>query len=231
MFERNHYKYPSSPEAIAALIDLEMRNVPVSNALNLRAVRRKYSQELREAEAGFVLDVARCLIQQYQRRWVAYELISCHEKAFALMGRELLEELGQGIDSWYTVDSFARTLAGPVWLEGQVSDSVIYEWACSVDLWWRRAALVSTVALNVRSHGGKGDASRTLAVCRLLVDDHEDMVVKAMSWALRELVIHDPTAVKDFINEHEKRLSPRIKREVNNKLRSGLKYPKQHKDQ
>ena len=32
---------------------------------------------------------------------------------------------------------------------------------------------------------------RTLAVSRRLVDDHDDMVVKAMSWALREIAVHN----------------------------------------
>jgi 3-methyladenine DNA glycosylase AlkD len=85
---------------------------------------------------------------------------------------------------------------------------------------------VSTVALNVRSRGGKGDVARTLLVCRLLVDDHEDMVEKALSWALRELVVHDAEAVRDFIAQYEARLGSRVKREVGNKLSSGLKSPR-----
>jgi hypothetical protein len=91
--------------------------------------------------------------------------------------------------------------------------------------WWRRAALVSTVALNLRSQGGRGDVHRTLAICRLLAYDHEDMVAKAMSWALRELVVHDSEAVADFLAQHKAELAPRIKREVSNKLTTGLKNP------
>jgi 3-methyladenine DNA glycosylase AlkD len=83
---------------------------------------------------------------------------------------------------------------------------------------------VSTVAFNVRSHGGKGDAPRTLSICQLLVADHEDMVVKALSWALRELVYFDPKAVEGFLQEHESALAGRVKREVGSKLRTGLKY-------
>jgi 3-methyladenine DNA glycosylase AlkD len=131
-----------------------------------------------------------------------------------------------GINSWWSVDSFARTLAGPAWLNGQVSDRLIHQWAHSQDRWWRRAALVSTVALNVRSQGGMGDVPRTLAVCRLLVDDHDDMVAKAMSWALRELVVHDPGAVREFLSEYEDVLAARVKREVRNKLATGLKNPR-----
>jgi 3-methyladenine DNA glycosylase AlkD len=62
-------------------------------------------------------------------------------------------------------------------------------------------------------------------VCRLLVADHEDMVVKALSWALRELVVHDPQAVGAFLEEHEGVLAARVKREVRNKLMTGLKNP------
>lgn len=160
-------------------------------------------------------------------RWMAYELIRFHAAAFRSLTDAELEELSQGIHSWGSVDSFARTLAGPAWLRGQASDELIYQWARSEDRWRRRAALVSTVALNMRSQGGKGDVPRTLEICRLFVDDHDDMVVKALSWALRELVVHDPKAVRDFLARYEEVLAARVKREVNNKLASGLKNPKQ----
>jgi hypothetical protein len=80
--------------------------------------------------------------------------------------------------------------------------------------------------LHVRSHGGTGDVARTLAVCRLLAEDPDDMVVKALSWALRELVVHDPEAVRAFLDEHDDVLAARVKREVRNKLRTGLKNPR-----
>jgi hypothetical protein len=51
--------------------------------------------------------------------------------------------------------------------------------------------MVSTVALNRESIGGTGDVPRTLGVCQMLVGDADDMVVKAFSWALRELIRHD----------------------------------------
>ena len=63
-------------------------------------------------------------------------------------------------------------------------------------------------------------------MCRLLVDDSDDMVVKAMSWALRELVVHDPDAVNEFLDEHGDVLAARVRREVRNKLATGLKNPK-----
>jgi 3-methyladenine DNA glycosylase AlkD len=215
--------------ALAAAFDAEVRALPERNTPRVRAVRRRYSRQLKNAGAELVLEMARTLVHAYAYRGMAYELIEHHKGAFARVDEDELADLGRGINSWWSVDSFARTLSGPAWLCGQIADRVIHRWARSEDRWWRRAALVSTVALNVRSKGGHGDVERTLSVCSMLVDDHDDMVVKAMSWALRELVIHDPDAVRAFLEEHDGALAARVVREVRNKLTTGLKNPR--KDQ
>jgi len=212
---------------LAAEIDAEIRALPVRNTPSVRAVRRKYSRILKQTNAASMLELARTLFKDYGYRWFTYEFMQNHHAAFRLLGEAELEKFGKGIDSWWTVDAFARTLAGPAWLKGQISDDLIQRWARSQDHWWRRAALVSTVALNLRSQGGTGDVERTLGICRLLVDDHGDMVVKAMSWALRELVVHDANAVDQFLNEHAGVLAARVQREVRNKLTTGLKNPGQ----
>lgn len=191
----------------------------------MRAVRRDYTRRIAEHSGDFVLALARVVLASGRYRWIAYELIANHTAAFRSLDRQTVEELGEGINSWSTVDSFARTLSGPAWREGLVEIDVIRDWARSADRWWRRAALVSTVALNVRSRGGLGDVDRTLAICRMLVEDRDDMVIKALSWALRELVVHDPGAVRSFLRQYEDSLAARVKREVTNKLETGLKNP------
>jgi 3-methyladenine DNA glycosylase AlkD len=211
---------------VAAEIDAEIQLLPLQNTPNVRVIRRKYSRILKETSAGFMLELARALFKGHGYRWFTYELLQNHRAAFHLLGEAELEEFGQGIDSWWTVDAFARTLSGPAWLQGQIPDELIQHWARSKDRWWRRAALVSTVALNMRSQGGRGDVERTLEICRLLVTDHDDMVAKAMSWALRELVVHDAKAVNHFLNENERALATRVQREVRNKLTTGLKSPR-----
>jgi 3-methyladenine DNA glycosylase AlkD len=159
----------------------------------------------------------------------AYELVSHHRPALASLRIRVLERLGQGIDDWAAVDTFASYLAGPVWRQGQISDDRIMSWARSKDRWWRRAALVATVPLNNKTRGGNGDSQRTLAVCRSLVTDRDDMVVKALSWALRELTKRDRPAVEAFLGEYESSLAPRVLREVRNKLKTGLKNPRPQK--
>jgi 3-methyladenine DNA glycosylase AlkD len=217
---------PQDVRSVASEFDAEVRALARRNIPNVRKISRRYAQRLKDHPPDFVLAVVSILVRDYGYRGPAYEVLAGHRAAFRSVGATEIEALGQGIDSWMAVDEFARILSGPAWLRGQISDAVITRWAYSADLWWRRAALVSTVALNMRSHGGPGDVPRTLAICRLLVADHEDMVVKALSWALRELVPHDSQAVEAFLQEHDAELAARIKREVRNKLTTGLKNPR-----
>ena len=190
-----------------------------------RILRKEYSRALRERTPRFVIEMGLALLETHGKRWHACELVSAHPGALQELDIPTLERFGAGINSWDSVDIFARTLSGPAWLNGVISDEAVHRWARSDNLWWRRAALVSTVALNIKTDGGTGDSDRTLAVCDTLLDDREDMVVKAMSWALRALSVPRPTAVSDYVNTHKGRLAARVKREVGNKLRTGLKNP------
>jgi len=211
---------------IALAIDTEIRALPIKNTPNLRAIRRKYSRLLQQADPEFILELVREICDNYGYRWIAYEIIRYHQDGFKRIGEAELEEFGKEINSWGAVDAFAGLLSGPAWWNGQIPDELIHKWAHSNDRWWRRAALVSTVVLNRRSIGGSGDVPRTLEVCRFLATDKDDMVVKAMSWALRELIPYNADAVHEFLNKYENVLASRIKREVNNKLTTGLKNPK-----
>jgi 3-methyladenine DNA glycosylase AlkD len=157
-------------------------------------------------------------------RFIGDELIASRADALALLDLTALERLGSGISSWDQVDCFACYLSGPAWREGHVEDKAIVRWAKSKDRWWRRAALVSTVPLNVKARGGRGDARRTLRICHLLVEDREQMVAKALSWALRALVDPDPDAVRRFVDKNEGRLSALVRREVRRKLATGVKH-------
>lgn len=217
-------------DEIVSEIDSRLRALPDLKVENVRNVRKEFSRRLVNISPQIMKSIALRLLQLgrpgFEYRLVSYELVAYHKAALRSLGEKDLELLGQGMSGWGDVDTFACYLAGPAWREYQVSDDLIHHWARAEDRWWRRAAVVCTVALNNKARGGRGDTPRTLAVCRLLVRDRDDMVVKAMSWSLRELSRRDPEAVGAFLQEYKGVLAQRIVREVNTKLTTGLKNPR-----
>lgn len=189
--------------------------MPAQTVPAMRTLRRAWSRQIADAPPHVVLELAERLTPAGGwERIVAFELVANHPGAMRALTPRRLRVLGRGMQAWGEVDTFACYLAGPAWREGQVPDAVIQAWSRSEDRWWRRAALASTVPLNLSARGGRGDARRTLAICELLLADRDDMVVKAMSWALRTLARKDRKAVKAFVVRHDDRLAPRVKREV-----------------
>jgi 3-methyladenine DNA glycosylase AlkD len=211
-------------EAIAEEIDRRIRALPGRGVEPVRRVRREYSKRLRAVPAGKVVALALALVEWH--RWVGYELLYHHPGGLATLGVDEVERLGRGMDDWGSVDAFGCYVSGPAWRQGRIPDAVVRGWAASPDRWWRRAALVSTVPLNLRSRGGTGDTGRTLDICRRLVSDRDDVVVKALSWALRALVVWDAEAVREFLDANDGVLAARVRREVRSKLDTGLKHPR-----
>ena len=193
-----------------------------------RVIRRRLSARLKAESGPDVLAVGLAIasapaMKTARARWVGWELINKHRRALESLDPAMVDRVGRGMSSWDEVDGFSLYIAGPAWLRGLIDDAHLIAWASSPDLWLRRAALVATVVLNSKSHGGRGDTARTLLIAGLLLDDKEDMVIKALSWALRVLIATDRAAVEAFLARHDDRLAARVKREVRTKLRTGRK--------
>lgn len=193
----------------------------------LRAIAGDLARRLRN-QPETAVELASRLVASggFEERTLAYILLSRHRTAFASLDGDAIEALGEGTDNWASVDAYCSLVSGPAWLADTIDDERIDRWARSPDRWWRRAALVSTTALNKKRAGSTGDAPRTLALCELLMHDRDDMVVKAVSWALRTLAPRDPGAVRAFLDAHEDALAPLVRREVRRKLETGVKNPR-----
>ncbi len=154
---------------------------------------------------------------------LAFEIIGRNRKLLAELKYEDLKDLGQNLDNWASVDTYTVGIFGVLWGKGVVKDHHIESLLASENFWERRIAVVSTVALNLKSRGGSGDTPRTIRVCESVVDERHDMIQKALSWALRELSKRDRDAVSEFMESYESRLSSRVIREVTHKLDFGTK--------
>jgi 3-methyladenine DNA glycosylase AlkD len=217
-----------APDAAKLVVQIRSRvaELPLANTPSVRGVRQDFSRQVKASSPALVMETALLLLKENSGtlRFFAYELVSNHKQTFESLTVTDLLKLGAGINSWSSVDCFGMILSGPSWREGRVPDKTIRSWAVSNDLWWRRAALVSTVALSRR--GLHEDIRRVIKICTRLTTDREDMVVKALSWALRELSKKHPAQAREFIAQHRTLLAARVIREVENKLRTGLKTPR-----
>jgi 3-methyladenine DNA glycosylase AlkD len=216
---------------IAAAIARDIAALPQRDTPSLRAVRKAWSKVLRAASAADVIAAAQALEAGAGQggKWIAYELIRFHPGALAAVSEAQIADFVSRAQSWYAVDALGMILTGVLWAKGRLSDSLIEAWSRSQDRWLRRSALVATVGLNARASGGPGDAARTLVICRRLASDRDDMVEKALSWALRVLSQRDRAAVEVFLAEMEAVLPARARREVRHKLATGLKTPRKAK--
>ena len=223
-------------EAIEALADDKRRQATENNAPTamrvlgvtapkLHSLLKGWVKDLRNQPPKTVITLTSALVNAgtLEGRMAGCLLLHDHKKALAALDLKTVLAFGEGIDNWVSVDTFAELIAGMCWRAGILSDETIHEWTHSDNRWWRRAAVVATVSLNKKARGATGDPARTLKVCALVADDHDDMVVKALSWALRELAKRDSEPVIAFLKEHDHSLHPRVKREVRTKIETGLK--------
>lgn len=210
-----------SAQDIATRYRSEIAALPKRDTPHLRALRKVWSQALKPEAGASVIAIAEALeaVSPQEGKWLAYELICHHKAAFAEVSRLLIERFAERAASWYAVDALGTILIGPLWAQGRLPDDLFDAWSHSENRWLRRSALVATVGLNAV----KPDPARTFPLCLRLADDRDDMVEKAVSWALRWLAQKDRGVVEAFMAEHGERFRPRVRREVGHKLRTGMK--------
>lgn len=94
------------PCLLASEMDAEIRGLPHHYVPDMRSIRRAYSERIKSGSPDYVFEFARQLIFKHGYRWNTYEIIPGHKAAFRCLGAAELEELGQGINSRWTVDYF-----------------------------------------------------------------------------------------------------------------------------
>lgn len=192
---------------------------------NLKIVLTELKQQAKKWSPEQKLVLTKKLIDTdiFECQQLAYEFLGNDKKGMKTLTEKDIDDLGKNLDNWLSVDYYAALFVGYAWRTGTIDIEKIKSFLNSTDFWKRRIALIGTVALNQKARGGEGDPIQTLMICKLAVDDHQTMMVKAMSWALRELAKRDSPSVAKFIDKYESRLHKKVVREVRNKLDTGKK--------
>ncbi len=103
------------------------------------------------------------------------------------------------INNWDLVDVSAPHIVG-VYLHDK-SRRPLYRLARSRSLWERRIAMLATFHF-IRQR----DFADALAIAKLLLEDREDLIHKAVGWMLREIGRRDRQAEETFLQEHYRRM-------------------------
>lgn len=103
------------------------------------------------------------------------------------------------VNNWDLVDSSAYQIAGAYLYEQD--RGWLYELARSKNLWDRRISIISTYAFIK-----KNDFEDVLEISKILLEDEEDLIHKAVGWMLRETGKRDFDLENNFLKEHYHRM-------------------------
>ncbi|HEY9312317.1 DNA alkylation repair protein [Williamsia sp.] len=100
------------------------------------------------------------------------------------------------VNNWDLVDSSAEYILGASLVGGD--HAALLDLAAEEDLWRRRVAIIATAAF-IKS----GDAAPILDLAPRVLDDHRDLIQKAVGWMLREMGKRvDRALLLDFLEAH-----------------------------
>ncbi len=105
------------------------------------------------------------------------------------------------INNWDLVDTSAPHILGNWLIENQKKHSLFYKLVNSKSLWDRRVAIVSTLAF-IRTQ----QFNHTLKLAKILLNDKEDLIHKAVGWMLREIGKKSEPTLVDFLNKNYKNM-------------------------
>jgi len=106
--------------------------------------------------------------------------------------------------NWATTDAICGALIGPTLAGHPEAARAMDRWARHRNVWVRRAAIVGLIPLARRG----GALDRVYAIARRLHGDREDLIQKAVGWALREAGKTDPARLERYLRA----LGPEIPR-------------------
>jgi 3-methyladenine DNA glycosylase AlkD len=103
------------------------------------------------------------------------------------------------INNWDLVDITAPRIVGPYLLEHPKEVKILNSLAISKSLWERRISIMATFAF---IDGGKFE--KTFEIAEILLKDKEDLIHKAVGWALREVGKKNRKEEEKFLKKHYK---------------------------
>jgi len=159
-------------------------------------------------------------------RSLAMELLHAYRRFISKLSWDHFDCWRRKIDNWGLTDFLGTRILGR-WIEADPDARLdrLLELIDDEDRWSRRLAVVATCPLN-RGHSRVTIPDLTLQLIDRVKGERDPMITKAVSWALRELSQTHPDRVAAYVEQERDALAAHVVREVENKLRTGLKSGK-----
>jgi len=127
----------------------------------------------------------------------------------------LFERMIREGDWWDFVDEIAQHCIGYILHEHKENVALImYQWVNDENVWKRRTALICQ-----NRHGESTDRGMLFGFCLKRAHETDDLIRKAIGWALREYSKTNPDAVLDFLRSNGDKLSGLSYREASKILK------------
>ncbi|KAF0133769.1 MAG: hypothetical protein FD145_1085 [Candidatus Saganbacteria bacterium] len=130
------------------------------------------------------------------------------------------------IENWETCDQLA-TVINFLFAQNTKLLKILDKWSKSENFWRRRFVLAVCSTLNHKGnssiHNDDSIVDEVLKICQNLITDSEEMVEKALHWAIRETSKKDPEKVLQFLLKNKNKMKPRIVKESAKKLPEKMK--------
>ena len=101
------------------------------------------------------------------------------------------------VNNWDLVDTSAPHIVGDYLYNNPEKSKILLEFSHSENLWVRRISIVSTFAF-IKNN----EFNKTLEIAKLLLNDDQDLIHKAVGWMLREIYKRDKRIIKRFLRQN-----------------------------
>lgn len=169
----------------------------------MRALAREIHRAVRDRwTVGEAMSFAAALMRDpyLEAKSVGIEVLARYRRSFTpAVLRETRRWLAANLSAnWATTDAICGMLIGPLLADHPEFLPRLRGWASDRNMWVRRASIVSLIVPMRRGRA----IDQMYATALALHADREDLIQKAVGWALREAGKQDPPRLERYLREH-----------------------------
>ncbi len=177
----------------------------------IRQIAKSYKTD-NKPDFDLVCDMADSLFVDECREDILFAifLMSLYKKEFRTVSWDKIDGWLYHVDNWETCDQLSSNIVAPMIVNNPTLTDKLLSLSKSSDKWKRRFAAATVANMN---HGGHQYPEETFVVCRNLLSDKEQVVSKAVGWALREIGKKCPQQTFDFLNRNKTIITKKLLKE------------------